>query len=93
MISSVRWIRRHGIDGIGQGGAVMRRPGCAAMTEERNHQTPAAGVEMSTREHQAAKMPAGAARQGAASGRVRLVLRASLALVVIAFAIIYFMHF
>jgi len=61
------------------------------MASDNNDQ--AAGVEMSASEHHAARLPAQAARQGATSGRVRRVLHISLALLVIAFAIIYFMHF
>jgi hypothetical protein len=49
-------------------------------------------VEMSAYEHHASKIPAPEARQGAVLGHVRYVLGFGLALVIVAFAIIYFLH-
>jgi hypothetical protein len=63
------------------------------MAENTSNQGRSAEAEMLPREHHTSKLPAQEARQGAVSGRVGLVLRISLVLVVIAFAIIYFLYF
>jgi hypothetical protein len=50
-------------------------------------------TEMSAYEHHAARIPTTSARQGITLGRVRYVLGIGLAMVIVAFAIIYFLHF
>lgn len=47
---------------------------------------------MRANEHHAAKMPAARARQAIAPGHVRYMLAAGLALVIVAFAIIYYLN-
>jgi hypothetical protein len=56
--------------------------------EDRN-----AAVDMSSYEHRATKLSAPRARQAAALGHMRYVLAIGLTLVIVAFAVIYFLYF
>lgn len=49
-------------------------------------------VEMAAHEHHAARIPAQPARQGITLGRMRYVLALGLGLIIVAFAILYFLH-
>lgn len=63
------------------------------MSYDPNRDPKAEGVEMSDSEHHASRIPAPRARQGATLGHMRYVLAIGLALVVIAFAVIYLLYF